>query len=219
DESSLPSFVTATAAQKLAALLLSLPDSVGAEIASCVLTKLEGRQLTDVVFEMNQMGKSIFLPARLRTLREFFDYYHGSSQSFLYPGQTQAEIERLTLKNPERVARCIKLFWIEQGAIVREVFKTLAEHHPTRLGKAILEFWEAVQRNRMAVPSSRKAAAFLGGCHPEVKEEIEKHLGGDTIKTLDSFSAESAPPLHQVQMEFLKHYYLLYQEEIRHSTL
>lgn len=161
--------------EKAAIVLLSLPPPSSKAVFAAISSHLSKGELERLIMDLRQLSSKVSERERLVIVDEFFSFLksamcHKGSDVIMDEGQLLEEIERIALKSPSHVARCLEIYWLSQRNLVGEI-QELAEQDPSLVASRLLAFMEG-DGEEETLTSRERAALLLRLIHPEISHEV-----------------------------------------------
>jgi flagellar motor switch protein FliG len=192
--------------QKLAVLLLSLPQSVSEKIGKKLLGRLTRPDLHQLLSEMGQWRDYMPPEPKLAALDEFLNFanFRVPSDFSFSDRLLEPEVNRLLHRDFSGALGMIRLLWLS-SLNSKGIFERVSMESPERTAFYLYGFLKSTEMERSFSPAKR-FSFFVNSISPEFREKIQSSLHGKEKEIL----RKTTPPdwaRKKVLNEFLRTYY------------
>lgn len=192
--------------QKLAILLLSLPEKIAYTVGKEVFSSLPKAGLQRVLTEMTQWRDQLPAEIRFMVVSDFLSFVSNSKPSDLIFTEKllTAEVERMIHRDPKSVSAVLRKIWLspQDGSMI---FGAMAGENPRRIIRLLTSYYFL---NSKEIPvSSRKKLGFLvKSIHPEFQSVILSQFS-ESERKLFVVELPTKAQREKTLSEFLRAYY------------
>jgi hypothetical protein len=202
-----------TSVQKLALLLMALPEGVAAPITSSIMAGLSRPGVMELTREMAHLLHYPNQKVHERVVGEFLAFAAARSQNntrFMSLHVMEMEVERLVRRDVTSCADVVQRLWLHEG----EALSTFQDAARLQSEKAIetLKDFAYGPAQYTYIPPSQRLATLRACLTPEAATVLDEALALDDENLPEPFI--SSPRKELVLREFLHRYYLEYMKLI-----
>lgn len=202
-----------TPVQRLALLLLSLPEDVGRPITSQIMGSLNRQALAEITRELAHLLHYPNQEVHERVIGEFLAFCASrslSSTNFMSLSVMEREAERLVRRDVTSCADVVQRLWLHEGEALG-TFHEAARHQPEKTVERLRDFAFGPAQYYY-IPAMHRAATFRACLTPEAAAVLDEalHLVEEALPEPFLSSARK----EKVLREFLHRYYLDYMKLI-----
>jgi hypothetical protein len=202
-----------TPVQKLALLLLSLPEETSHRVSGLILSSLNRHGVADLTRELAHLLHYPNTDIHERVVSEFLAFCQARalrSTSFMSLRVMEMEAERLVRRNVSSCADIIQRLWLNEGETL-STFQDAARHQPEKLVEMLKDFAYG-PAHYYYIPLAERAATFRVCLSPEACNVLDEALQVEEGGLPEPFVSPMRKEV--VLREFLHRYYLEYMKLI-----
>lgn len=197
--------------QKLALLLLSLPEEVGQPITTQIMSSLNRPGVADLTRELAHLLHYPNQDMHERVIGEFLAFCAARSINntrFMSLAVMEMEAERLVRRDVTSCADVVQRLWLHDGEALT-TFQEAARHQPEKTIEMLKDFAYGPAQYHY-IPTAQRAATFRACLSPEAATLLDDalHVEDDTLP--EPFLSPARKD--KVLREFLHRYYLEYMK-------
>lgn len=202
-----------TPLQKLAILLLSLPEEVGPSITSSIQSTLNRSAVADLTRELAHLLHYPNADLHDRVVGEFLAFCRKRNQPqvrFLNLSMMELEAERYVYRDPHAVADVMQRLWLGENEPLA-TFHLAAREQPGLTTRA-LKLFAYGPAQYTYIPPLDKAATFRACLSPQAAMVLDEAMEWDDDALPEPFVSTTRKEI--VLREFLHRFYLEYMKNI-----
>lgn len=200
-----------TSVQKLALLMLSLPEDVGTQITTAILSGLNRPGVADLTREMAHLLHYPNQQVHERVIGEFLAFAARRTQNnvrFMSLHVMEMEAERLVRKDVTSCADVMQRLWLHEGEALT-TFQDAARHQMEKTVETLRDFAYGPAQYTW-IPPAHRAATFRACLSPEAATVLDDALQLEDETLPEPFLSPGRKEI--VLREFLHRFYLEYMK-------
>jgi len=200
-----------TSVQRLALLLLSLPEEVGQPISTQIMAGLNRIGVADLTRELAHLLHYPNQDVHERVIGEFLAFCAARSSNntkFMSLPIMEMEAERLVRRDVTSCADVVQRLWLHEGEALT-TFQDAARHQPEKTVETLKDFAYGPAQYHY-VPVAQRAATFRACLSPEAASVLDEALQLEDNALPEPFLSPARK--EKVLREFLHRYYLEYMK-------